>query len=229
MDRLDQAVHGRHIPELVLLGVGSPFVTEFEETCSRLGTEITAYIKNTDDPAYASDPRKIVEVDHLTTVLKSKPVAIPLLTPVYRKNVFEWALKAGFTSFPALIDPTTIAAKSMQLGQGVYVNAGCTIGAVTNISDFDLINRHVNVAHHVEISDYVTVGPGVVVSGQVKIGRGAFIGAGAVLLPKVQVGANAVVAAGTVLTSNVADNTLVAGNPSRVKKKGIPGYKDLGV
>ena len=39
-----------HIPELVLLGVGSPFVMEFEETCSRLETEITAYITNTDDP-----------------------------------------------------------------------------------------------------------------------------------------------------------------------------------
>lgn len=229
MDRPDQAVGENPLPELVLLGVGSPFVLEFEETCARLGTEITAYIKNTDDPAYASDARKIVEVDHLTAALKSKPVAIPLITPVYRKNLFQWALKAGFTSFPALMDPTTIAAKSMQLGQGVYVNAGCTIGAAVTIGDFVLINRHASVAHHVDISDYVTVGPGAVVSGQVQIGRGAFIGAGAVLSAKVQVGANAVVAAGAVVTSHVADNTLVAGNPARVKKKGIPGYADLGV
>ena len=218
-----------HIPELVLLGVGSPFVMEFEETCSRLETEITAYIKNNDDPAYASDARKIVDVDNLTTALKSKPVAFPLVTPVYRKNLFDLALTLGFTSFPSLIDPTTVLAASTQLGQGVYVNAGCTIGAAGMIGDFVSINRHASLAHHFTISDFASVGPGVVVAGQVQIGRGAFIGAGAILLPKVRVGANAIVAAGTVVTSDVADNTLVAGNPGKVKKPDIPGYNNSGV
>ncbi len=218
-----------HIPELVLLGVGSPFVMEFEETCSRLETEITAYITNTDDPAYASDARKIVDVDDLTTALKSKPVAFPLVTPAYRKNVYDLAVTAGFTSFPSLVDPTTILAASTQLGRGVYVNAGCTIGAAGNIGDFVLINRHASLAHHFTISEFTSVGPRVVVAGQVEIGRGAFIGAGAVLLPKVRVGANSIVAAGTVVTSDVADNTLVAGNPGKVKKTDIPGYNDSGV
>ena len=218
-----------HISELVLLGVGSPFVVEFEETCSRLGTVITAYIKNNDDPAYASDARKIVDVDHLTTALISKPVAFPLVTPAYRKNVFDLALTVGFTSFPSLVDPTTILAASTQLGRGVFVNAGCTIGAAGIIGDFVLINRHASLAHHFTISDFASVGPGVVVAGQVQIGRGAFIGAGAVLLPKVRVGANAIVAAGTVVTSDVADNTLVAGNPGKVKKTDIPGYNNSGV
>ena len=229
MDRNDHAVPGHDISELVLFGVGSPFVVEFEETCLRLGIEIAAYIKNTDDPPFASDPAKIVEVDQLTADLKSKPIAIPLITPGFRKNIFEEAQKADFTSFPTLMDPTTIAAKSMQLGQGIYINAGCTIAAATNFGDFVLINRHVNVGHHVDISDYATLGPGVVISGQVQIGRGAFIGAGAVLMPKVQVGANAVVAAGTVVTTDVADNTLVSGNPGKVIKTDIPGYNNSGV
>lgn len=218
-----------HIPELVLLGVGSPFVVEFEETCSRLETEITAYIKNTDGRGYASDVRKIVDADHLTTTLNSKPVAFPLVTPAYRKKVFDLALTLGFTSFPSLVDPTTILAASTQLGQGVYINAGCTIGAAGVIGDFVLINRHASLAHHFTISEFTSVGPGVVVSGQVQIERGAFIGAGAVLLPEVRVGANSIVAAGTVVTSDVPDNTLVAGNPGRVKKSDILGYNNSGV
>ena len=218
-----------HLPELVLLGVGSAFVVEFEETCSRLGTEITAYIKNTEDPAYASDSRKIVDVGDLTTALKSKPVAFPLVTPAYRQNVVDVASKAGFTSFPNLIDPTTILAASTRLGRGVYINAGCTIGAAGKIGDFVLINRHSSIGHHCAISEFATIGPGVVIAGQVKIDRGAFIGAGAVLLPEVRVGANSIVAAGSVVRTDVADNSMVAGNPGKVIKRDILGYNNVGL
>jgi sugar O-acyltransferase (sialic acid O-acetyltransferase NeuD family) len=217
------------LPELVLLGVGSPFVMEFEETCLRLGTEIAAYIKNTDDPAFASDAHKIVDMGDLTPALTSKPVAFPLVTPVHRQRVFKLALSASFTSFPSLVDPTSILAASTQLGKGVFINAGCTIGSACDVGDFVLINRSVSLGHHVTLSKFASVGPGVVVAGRVKIGRGAFIGAGAIIAPDIIIGANAVVAVGTVVRHDVADNTLVAGNPAKVVKPDIPGYNKSGV
>ena len=62
-----------------------------------------------------------------------------------------------------------------------------------------------------------------------EIGRGAFIGAGAGLLPKIRSGANAVVAAGAVVRKDVADNTLVGGNPGKVIKRNILGYNNTGL
>jgi carbonic anhydrase/acetyltransferase-like protein (isoleucine patch superfamily) len=53
------------------------------------------------------------------------------------------------------------------------------------------------------------VGQGIIV------GPGAWIGAGALILDGVTVGANAVVAAGAVVTRDVAERTVVAGNPAR--------------
>lgn len=52
----------------------------------------------------------------------------------------------------------------------------------------------------------------------VHICRNAWIGAGATILPGVTVGENAVVAAGAVVTKDVAENTIVGGNPAKFIK-----------
>ena len=48
--------------------------------------------------------------------------------------------------------------------------------------------------------------------------KGASIGGGAVILPGVVIGAHAIVGAGSVVTSDVAENSLVMGNPARYIK-----------
>jgi acetyltransferase-like isoleucine patch superfamily enzyme len=167
--------------ELVLLGVGSSFVVEYEETCLRLGINIAAYIRNTEDPAFATDIDKVITLEELTRDWVLKPVAFPLVTPAYRKNVFDLAIKTGFTWFPAMIDPTSILASTTQVGRGTFVNAGCTIGASCTIGELVLVNRAASLAHHVTVCDYASIGPGVITGGRVHIDKGAFIGTGAVL------------------------------------------------
>lgn len=54
------------------------------------------------------------------------------------------------------------------------------------------------------------------ISKSVSIGSDVWIGASCVLLPGVRIGANAVIAAGSVVTSDVPENTIVAGVPARV-------------
>ncbi len=202
---------------------------EVEETCFRLGIKIGAYIRNNSDPAFASDAQTLMDVDQVTTDLILKPVAFPMVTPGHRNNAVNMALSMGFKLFSSIIDPTTIIARSTQVGSGVYINAGCTIGSAGTIGNFVSINRHASLAHHFSISDYATIGPGVTVAGRVHIGRGAYIGAGAVLLPDIRIGENATVAAGAVVLSTFDDNTLVAGNPGKIKKTGIPGYGNFNV
>ncbi len=53
------------------------------------------------------------------------------------------------------------------------------------------------------------------------------MGAGAVLAPHVRVGRNAVIGAGAVATRDVEAGTVVVGNPARVVRTGVAGYRDV--
>ncbi|PKN68004.1 MAG: N-acetyltransferase [Deltaproteobacteria bacterium HGW-Deltaproteobacteria-12] len=49
--------------------------------------------------------------------------------------------------------------------------------------------------------------------------KGASIGSGATILANVTIGENAIVGAGSVVTKNVPPDTIVAGNPAKIKRK----------
>lgn len=53
--------------------------------------------------------------------------------------------------------------------------------------------------------------------------KGASIGSGATILCDVTIGENAIVGAGSVVTRDVPPDTIVAGNPARVKRRTING------
>ena len=51
--------------------------------------------------------------------------------------------------------------------------------------------------------------------------KGASIGSNATILCGITIGENAMIGAGSVVTKDVAANTIVAGNPARLKKTAI--------
>lgn len=59
--------------------------------------------------------------------------------------------------------------------------------------------------------------------GKVRIGNNVFIGADAVILPGVRIGNNVIIGASTVVTSDIPDDSIVVGNPSRI----IGTYKEF--
>ena len=52
--------------------------------------------------------------------------------------------------------------------------------------------------------------------GRIDVGDNVFIGMRAIIMPGVQIGSNCIIAAGAVVTKDVADGTIVGGNPARV-------------
>ena len=54
---------------------------------------------------------------------------------------------------------------------------------------------------------------------EITIGDGVWIGNNVIILPGVHIGEKAIIGAGSVVTHNVAEYTMVAGNPATVKKK----------
>jgi sugar O-acyltransferase (sialic acid O-acetyltransferase NeuD family) len=204
------------VKNLVLFGVGSSLVVEYEETCKRLGCSVVAGVRNRPGPTYLSDRAKVIDVGAIPAAVKRTPCACPIFTPRHRFVAHEEALAAGFRFAAALIDPTAIVASSSTIGAGSFLNAGCIVGAAAIVAEHVVINRGACIGHHVEIAAFASLGPGVVVGGHVTIGSGAMIGAGAVLLPSVHIGAHAIVGAGAVVVADVPAHAKVLGNPARI-------------
>lgn len=215
--------------EVVLYGVGSPIVVDIEESLARAGITIAAAVQNVDGEIHLLDPTRVITPANVTDHHTQLPFMIPLFTPGRRQAAAAEAGHRGFREAFSLIDPSAVMPRTFQAGPGLYINAGCCLGAACELAEFVFINRGVCLGHHARLERFVSIGPGAVVGSLVHVEAGALIGAGAVVLPNVRVGPNAVVGAGAVVTKNVPGNCQVVGNPARIVRDGIVGYNDLRV
>lgn len=203
--------------DVVLFGIGSALVSEYVETCRRLGYRIVAAVRNRSDPVYFADDTKIVDVRAVTsTSLADALCACPMFTPANRRAAADEAAALGFTFARALIDPTAIVASTTTIGGGSYLNAGCIVGADSTLGEHVLVNRGATIGHHATLGAFVSLGPSAVLAGCVTVGAGTMIGAGAVVLPLVEIGPNAIIGAGAVVVGDVPAGAKVFGNPGRV-------------
>lgn len=217
---------------IVIVGAGSPLVTDLEETCHRAGVDVAAIVRGTRGQDLAIDRSRLVSPDELTPELAGLPMLTPMFTPGERQAAYRDLLAhlpAGARlRFATLVDPTAITARSASFGAGTYVNAGAIVGACSVFGPHCMINRGAVLGHHLEVEDHVAIGPGAVVQGDAILRRGAMIGTNATIREYVTIGANAAVGAGAVVIRDVPPHTLVVGNPARVIRE-IDGYKDVPV
>lgn len=213
---------------ILLFGTGSPVIVDVVESAERAGFHVAAGIRNRPGPCHLPDDLAWRTPDALDAQIRALPVLVPLFTPAHRQVAAGEAEALGLSPL-TLVDPSVPAPRRIAIGPGCYVNAGCTLGAASELGRFVFVNRGASLGHHGRLGDFVSIGPGAVLAGHVTLGRGAVVGAGAVVLPEVSVGANAVVGAGAVVTRDVAPGTLVLGNPARPVREGIGGYQGLAV
>jgi len=108
--------------------------------------------------------------------------------------------------------------KFIQIGKNVFINHACSfldMGGIT-IEDHVLIGPKVNLV--TENHPLTPADRRALISKPILVKRNAWIGAAATILPGVTIGENAVVAAGAVVTTDVPDNTIVAGVPAKIIK-----------
>ncbi|WP_192183753.1 sugar O-acetyltransferase [Mesorhizobium amorphae] len=107
------------------------------------------------------------------------------------------------------------------LGDGAFLNAGCTIldTATVRIGKRTLLGPNVQIycaEHHREAAGRQA---GLEIAKPVAIGDNAWIGGSAIILGGVSIGEGAIVGAGSVVTRDVPANTTVVGNPARSIKQ----------
>jgi sugar O-acyltransferase (sialic acid O-acetyltransferase NeuD family) len=206
------------------------YAAEVAEIIWRRDESVAAVVDNVEaGEPFESRIAQVVSPGDLGDALVALPVAIPLLTPGYRFAVEAEARRKGCTSFPVLLDPTAVIASTAACGEGSVVNAAAVIGANADVGRFVHVNRTASIAHDCAIGVYTSVGPGAVLAGSVVVERGAFLGAGVVCAPEVTIGANAIVGAGAVVVRDVPAGAVAVGNPARVTREGVAGYRDVGV
>ncbi|MDB5553625.1 MAG: Maltose O-acetyltransferase [Rhizobium sp.] len=106
---------------------------------------------------------------------------------------------------------------NIELGDGVYFNAGCTIldTAPVRIGARTMFGPGVQIYCAEHAKDPKMRFEGLEIAKPVTIGEDAWIGGGAIILAGVTIGARAIVGAGSVVTRDVAEDAVVVGNPAR--------------
>lgn len=214
---------------VIIYGTGSPILPDVQESLSRAAISIRAGVRNFEGQSFLGDGVPEITPEQILDEMKSLPFVAPFFTPGNRQRVVREAIARGFSLPLSLSDPTVAMPRFLRHGVGLYVNAGCSLGAASEFGDYVFINRGASIGHHARFARFVSIGPGAVVAGQVTIGHGAVVGAGAVVLPSLMIGENSVVGAGCVVTRDVPAHAVVVGNPGKVVKAGVPGYNKLTV
>ncbi len=127
-----------------------------------------------------------------------------------------------------------------EIGDNTKVGTFVEIQKNSKIGSNCKISSHTFVCEGVTIEDDVFIGHGVMFTNDLYprstnaggglqteqdwkveptfVKKGASIGSGATILAKVTIGENSIVGAGSVVTKDVPPNTIVAGNPARVRR-----------
>jgi sugar O-acyltransferase (sialic acid O-acetyltransferase NeuD family) len=197
---------------MILFGVRSPLVVDFEETLGRLGRRIEAAISISGEPRLLNR-EALIELSDFDAKTGEEFIA-PAFAPFRRRELWDLAVELGLVPCMPLVDPTAIIPNKLKLGRGSFVSAGAVIGSLSMIGEGVLVNRSASLGHHSVLGDFVSIGPGATLAGNIRVGESSVIGVGAVILPNVRIGSRSIVSGGAVVRKHVPDDTLVVGNPA---------------
>lgn len=123
-----------------------------------------------------------------------------------------------------LIHPRATIGDSVTIGTGGIACAGCVATVDISIGAYAQLHVSCTIGHDVTIGSFVTIAPGANIGGWAEIGEGTLVGSGVVVLPRRRIGHWSVIGAGSVVTTDVPENTTVAGVPARVIAQRGPGW-----
>ena len=116
---------------------------------------------------------------------------------------------------PALVHPSAVVAKDVEIGIGTVIMAGAVINSGTVIGKGCIVNTSASIDHDNTIEDYVHVSVGAHTAGTVSIGKKTWIGIGAVVSNNVHIYSECIIGAGAVVVSDIIKKGTYIGVPAR--------------
>jgi sugar O-acyltransferase (sialic acid O-acetyltransferase NeuD family) len=117
--------------------------------------------------------------------------------------------------FQSIVHPTASVSRMSSLGAGVVIFQNVTVTSNVRIGDHVIILPNSVVSHDVSVGDYTSIAGGVCVSGGVSIGTSCYLGSNCSIVPNVSIGDYALIGMGGVVLGDVAENSVMVGNPAR--------------
>lgn len=120
-------------------------------------------------------------------------------------------------SFPTLVHPSVMIGdkKSIKIGEGSIICAGCILTTDIQIKDFVTLNLVCTVGHDTIIGSYSSFMPSVNISGEVIIKDGVYVGTGAKIINQLEIGEKTIVGAGAVVAKSLPSNCTAVGVPAK--------------
>jgi sugar O-acyltransferase (sialic acid O-acetyltransferase NeuD family) len=134
-------------------------------------------------------------------------------------------MKGAAIGFPILRHPSVVISRSVYLGRGTIITAGCILTVDIKLGDFVTINLACTISHDCRLGDYVTIAPGVNVSGNVLLNEGCDVGTGSTIIQGLTVGEWSIIGAGAVVVRELPANCTAVGVPAKSIKQREVGWQ----
>ena len=135
-----------------------------------------------------------------------------------RSKVYNFL--SGEMYLPVIKAPSSSISRTVTIGDATIFMPGSVVNALTTIGFGVICNSSSIVEHNCIIGNFVHIGPGAVIAGNVTVGDQSFIGANSVIRQGIKIGANVIIGAGSVVVTDVPDDSIVYGNPAKIKNNG---------
>src|SRR5262245_3927781 len=117
--------------------------------------------------------------------------------------------------FETIVHPTASVSRMSALGPGTVILQNVTVTSNVRIGAHVIVLPNSVISHDSVVGDYTCIAGGVCVSGGVTIGRSCYLGTNSSIIEQVTIGEYSLVGMGSVVLRDVAERSVVVGNPSR--------------
>jgi len=133
----------------------------------------------------------------------------------YKKESIISGTGLALEEFRSIIHPTASVSATAEIGPGTVIFQNATITSNVRIGSHVVILPNSVISHDVAIGDYACITGGVCISGGATVGRSSYLGTNCSIIGNIKIGDCCLIGMGSVVLGDVADNSVVVGNPAK--------------